>query len=92
MIPWSWRYVIRDNAELGTGIKQSHQPLVVITGRKTIERAEAPCSRISSRKVDALVEILKEFAADSELQSEVVFCPRDVEMIDTLEYPASCSI
>jgi len=39
-------------------------------------RSEPHCYGISFRELVALAETLKEFAANSELEREVVFCPR----------------
>jgi len=42
------------------------------------EQSDVPkhCYSISFREMAALTEAFKELAADSELESEVIFCPR----------------
>lgn len=57
-------------------IKMNRISLLLLSPGEEQSNAPKHCYGISFREVAALTEALKELAADSELEGEVVFCPR----------------
>ena len=60
----------------GTGDKTKFISLSLLSSVEEQSNVPKHCYGISFREMAALTGALKELAADSELESEVVFCPR----------------
>ncbi len=73
---------VRHAGQPGTGHKTIASVSRCYHRVKNERRYRSTCYGISFRRVAALVEAPKEFAADSELQSEVILCPRREVFVD----------